>query len=169
MMKSSNFDGLSSIHSPPSSIFNSKCFILHAPSSNLLDPNLHLRLFFLHPPYLLDPSIIFNSSSSILSQKNGIFDSKSPQNSVISNKMSASTACSFFQVCRGQTFLTHNGGTNISTSRGGATFYVGGGGGYGNERSRHAPSNIKCNFLCHVVCKNKPQDFGEMANQGLML
>ena len=44
---------------------------------------------------------IFYSSFSILSQKNGIFDSKRPQNSVISDKMSASgacTACSFFQV-----------------------------------------------------------------------
>ena len=52
---------------------------------------------------LIQPQFcIFGSSSSILSQKNGIFDSKSPQNSVISNKMSASaacTACSFFQVC----------------------------------------------------------------------
>ena len=49
MMKSSNFDGLSSIHSRPSSIFNSKSFILHPPSSNLLDPTsiLHLLLFFL--------------------------------------------------------------------------------------------------------------------------
>ena len=29
----------------------------------------------------------------------GIFNSKCPQNSGISDKMSASTACSFFQVC----------------------------------------------------------------------
>ena len=46
---------------------------------------------------------IFNSAPSILSQKNGIFTSKSPQNTVISDKMSASaacTACSFFQVCQ---------------------------------------------------------------------
>ena len=51
---------------------------------------------------LIQPQFcIFGSSSSILSQKNGIFYSKSPQNSVISNKMSASaacTACNFFQV-----------------------------------------------------------------------
>ena len=49
---------------------------------------------------LLQPQFsIFNSSSSILSQNIGIFDSKSPQNSVISDKMSASAACSFFQIC----------------------------------------------------------------------
>ena len=35
---------------------------------------------------------LFNSSSSILSQMNWIFDSESPQNSAISNKMSASKA-----------------------------------------------------------------------------
>ena len=82
--KSSIFDGLSSIHSPPSSIFNSIWFFLHPPSSNLLDP-----------PHFS----IFNSSSSILRQKNGIFDSKSPQNNVTSDKVSASAACNFFQVC----------------------------------------------------------------------
>ena len=86
-MKSSNLDGLSSIHSSPSSIFNSKCLVLFPPTLNLFDPAsfLHLQLFFLHPQL-----------------KEQIFDSKSPQNSVILDKMSTSpacTACSFFQVC----------------------------------------------------------------------
>ena len=51
MMQSWNLDGLSLIHSPPSSIFNYKCFILHHPTSNLFDTTiyLHLQLFFLHP------------------------------------------------------------------------------------------------------------------------
>ena len=47
---------------------------------------------------------IVNSSSFILNQKYWIFDSKCPQNSMISYKLSASTACtacSFFQVCGG--------------------------------------------------------------------
>ena len=47
------------------------------------------------------PLSILNYSSSILRQKNGIFHSKSPQNSVISDNMSASAACTayiFFQV-----------------------------------------------------------------------
>ena len=41
---------------------------------------------------------IFNSTPTILNQKYRIFDSKCPQNSVISDKMSASATCSFFQV-----------------------------------------------------------------------
>ena len=51
VMKSSNLDGLFSIHSPPSSILNSKCFILTPPTSNLFHPTsfLYLQLFFLHP------------------------------------------------------------------------------------------------------------------------
>ena len=58
---------------------------------------------------LIKPQIsIFNSSSSIVSQKNVIFDSKSPQNSGIFNKMSPSTACSFIQVCSNQPSTTHN-------------------------------------------------------------
>ena len=84
MMKSSNFDGLSSIHSPQFSILNALFSIL-LPQISLIQPQV----------------CTFDSSSSILSQKNRIFDSKSPQTSVISNKMSASatcTACSFFQV-----------------------------------------------------------------------
>ena len=79
-MKSSNFDGLSSVHSPQSSIF------ILQPQISLIQPQ----------------SSIFISCPSILRKKNGTFDSKSPQNSVISNKMFASaacTACSFFQVC----------------------------------------------------------------------
>ena len=72
---------------------------------------LHPQFWILNPPFsILLPKISFiqpqfsisNSSFFILSKKYGIFGSKSPQNSVISDKMSASaacTACSFFQVC----------------------------------------------------------------------
>ena len=66
--------------------------ILNAPISILLP-----YISYIHCQFS-----ILNSSSYIQSQKNGIVDSKSPQNSVISDKMSASaacTACSFFQVC----------------------------------------------------------------------
>ena len=64
-----------------------KSSIHHPPTSNLFYPSsiLHLQLFFFHSQY----------------KKYGIFGSKSPQNSVISDKMSASaacTTCSFFQV-----------------------------------------------------------------------
>ena len=77
------------------------------PQSIALQPQFLIlnALFCIHLPQLSliqPPFSIFNSSSSIISRKNGIFDSKSPQNSVISDKMSASaacTACSFFQVC----------------------------------------------------------------------
>ena len=84
MIKPSNLECLSSIHSPQSSISNSKSSILHPPTSNL----------FIQPHFS-----IFKSSFSILSQMYRIFGSKCPQNSVISDKMSVSTACSFFQVC----------------------------------------------------------------------
>ena len=47
----SNFDSLSSIHSPPSSILNSKFSILHPNTSNLFYLTLipHFQLFFFHP------------------------------------------------------------------------------------------------------------------------
>ena len=72
---------------PNPSIFNFQLKDLHLTKISFIQPQIS----------------IFNSSSSILNQKNGIFDSKSPQNSIISDKMSASaacTACSFFQVWR---------------------------------------------------------------------
>ena len=77
-MESLNLDCLSS-----TSILITRSSILHSPTSNIffLTSILHLQIFF-----------------SIHSQKYGIFGSKSPQNSVISDKMSASAACSFFQV-----------------------------------------------------------------------
>ena len=71
---------------------------------------LHPQFWIINPPFsILLHQIsfiqlqfsIFNTCFSILSKKYGIFASKSPQNSVISDKMSASatcTACSFFQV-----------------------------------------------------------------------
>ena len=65
---------------------------LHPPFSILLP-----QIFFIQPQFS-----IFNSSFAILSIEYGIFGSKSPQNSMISDKMSGSTAyiaCSFFQVC----------------------------------------------------------------------
>ena len=85
MMKSSNLGGLSSIHSPLSSFILNASFSILVPQTSFIQPHFS----------------IFISSSSILSQKNGILDSKSPQNCVISDNMSASaacTACSFFQV-----------------------------------------------------------------------
>ena len=77
--------------SSPPSILSSKSSFPHSPTSNLLCPTsiLHFQLFFLP-----------------LIQKYQIFDLKCPQNSVISNKMSARaacTACSFFQVCAWKT------------------------------------------------------------------
>ena len=76
------------------------------PQSIALHPQFLIlnALFCIHLPQISLiqlPFSIFNSSSSILSRKNGIFDSKSPQNSVIFYNMSASaacTACSFFQL-----------------------------------------------------------------------
>ena len=83
MMESSNVDCLSSLHSNLTSILKPKCSILNPPTSYLLYPAsiLHRHLLFLY----------FNR----------IFDSKCPQNTGISDKMSASaacTACNFFQV-----------------------------------------------------------------------
>ena len=77
------------------------------PQSIALHPQFSILnvLFFILLPQisLIQPFFaIFNSSSSTPCQKNGILDSKSPQNSRISDKMSSSaayTACSFFQVC----------------------------------------------------------------------
>ena len=101
----SNLDSRSSIHSPSSSISISKCFILQPRTSNLLH-QLHFS--------------IFNSFSSILSQKNRIFDSKSPQNSVISEKMTAReacTACSFFQVCLASILKLSGGAASTPSPR----------------------------------------------------
>ena len=83
IIKSSNLVRLFSIRSPPSSILNYVFSILHPPISNLFYPTkiLHLQLFFF-----------------IFSKTNRIFGSKSPQNSVIFDKMSARNAYSFFQV-----------------------------------------------------------------------
>ena len=64
-------------------------WILNHPFSILLS-----QISFIQPQFS-----IFKSSFSILSKKNGLFSSKSPQNRVISDKMSSSAACSFFQVC----------------------------------------------------------------------
>ena len=86
MIKSSNLYCLSSIQSLSTSILNPKSSILLPSTSNLLYPTQFS---------------IVKSSSSIPTQKNKKFDSKCPQNSVISNKMSARatcTACTFFQV-----------------------------------------------------------------------
>ena len=103
MMKSSIFNGLSSIHIPPSSIFYSKCFFLYPLTSNLLDPTLflHLQLFFPHPQ----------------SKERDIY-LKSPQNSGISEEMSASTATiatSFFQLWPILTLEVGMGGRGLST------------------------------------------------------
>ena len=90
MMESSNLDCLSSLHSHSTSILNPKCSILHPPTSNLFYPTsiLHRHIFFLYP--------------------NRIFYSKCPQNSGISDQMSASaacTTCNFFQVCLEDTLI----------------------------------------------------------------
>ena len=74
---------------PNSIALNPQFLILNPPFSILLP-----QISFIQPQFS-----IFNSSFSILIKKYRIFRSKSSQNSVISNKMSASTACSFFQVC----------------------------------------------------------------------
>ena len=74
---------------PQSITLNSQCWILN-PHLSILLP----QISFIQPQFS-----IFKSSFSILSKKK-IFGSKSPQNSVISDKMSASAACSFFQVWR---------------------------------------------------------------------
>ena len=74
-------------------------FLIAYPQSRALQPQFWMlyALFFIPLPQFS----IVNSSSSILTQKNRIFDSKCPQNSMISDLMSTSadcTACSFFQV-----------------------------------------------------------------------
>ena len=74
---------------PQSIALHPQFCLLNPPFSILLT-----QIFFIQPQFS-----IFNSSFAILSIEYGIFDSKSPQNSVISDKMSASAACSFFQVC----------------------------------------------------------------------
>ena len=76
---------------PQSIALNPQFWILNPQISVLLP-----QISFIQPRFP-----IFNSSFSILSKKYGIFGSKSPQNSVIFDKMSASaacTTCSFFQV-----------------------------------------------------------------------
>ena len=65
------------------------------PQSIALNPQFSILNALISIPQtqisLIQPQIsIFISCPSILSQKNGIFDSKNPQNCVISNKMSAS-------------------------------------------------------------------------------
>ena len=88
----------------PQILMTSPQFIALHPQFSILNASFSILLPQIS---LIQPQFcIFGSSSSILSQKNGIFYSKSPQNSVISNKMSASTACSFFQVCTiGEIFI----------------------------------------------------------------
>ena len=76
---------------PQSIAFNPQFWLLNPPFSILLP-----QISFIQPQFST-----FNSSFPILSKKYGIVGSKSPQNSVISDKMSASgacTACSFFRV-----------------------------------------------------------------------
>ena len=68
-------------------------FLTQNPHFSIILPKIH----FIQPQFSIS-----NSSFFILSKKHGIFGSKSPQNRVSSDKMSASaacTACSFFQVC----------------------------------------------------------------------
>ena len=58
---------------------------------------LHPQFWFLNPPFaILLPQIFL--PTSILSKKYEIFGSKTPQNNMISDKMSTSAACRFFQV-----------------------------------------------------------------------
>ena len=64
-------------------------FILNA-SFSILCP----QIFLIQPHFS-----IFNSFSSIIIQKNGIFYSKSPQNSMISDKMFASVTCTAWPLC----------------------------------------------------------------------
>ena len=80
IMESSNLDFPSSIQSFPSSILDSK-------SSNL---HLSTQISFIKPQFS-----IFNSSFSILCQKYSLFDSKCPQNSIISDKISLALLAAF--------------------------------------------------------------------------
>ena len=69
------------------------------PQFSMLNPQFTILLPKI--PFIQPQLSIVNSSSPILTQKYRIFGSKCPQNSVISDKMSASaacTTCSFFQV-----------------------------------------------------------------------
>ena len=66
-------------------------FWIRNPQISSLQP----QISFNKPQFL-----IFKPSSSILSQKWGIFDSKCPQNSGISNKMSAIAACTAYSFFR---------------------------------------------------------------------
>ena len=83
MMNSSYLDCLSSIHSHSTSILNPTSSNLQPPTSKLLYQTsiLNHQLLFLNPPSKVQDMWL-----------------KCPQNSVISDKMSASAACSFFQV-----------------------------------------------------------------------
>ena len=82
--------------------WNSQILIAYPQSIALcppfLIPNASFSILLPQISLILPHFSIFNSSSSFLNQKNGIFDSKSPQNRLISGKMFASAACSFFQV-----------------------------------------------------------------------
>ena len=73
---------------PHSIALQPQFWILINPFSILL-----AQISFIQPQFS-----IVNSSSSILTQKYWIFVSTCPQNSVISDKMSANAVCSFFQV-----------------------------------------------------------------------
>ena len=86
---------------------------------------LHPQFWILNTPFSIFPPqksfiqpqlSILNSPFSILSKKYGIFGSKSPQNSVISDKMFASAACSFSQVWIGGVCLLDNKADHLSLS-----------------------------------------------------
>ena len=74
---------------PQSIALQPKFWILNTPLSILLP-----HISFIQPQFS-----IVTFSSTILTQKYRIFDSKCPQNSGISDNISASAAWSFFQVC----------------------------------------------------------------------
>ena len=82
--------------------WNPQILMTYPQSTAFHSPFLTLNASFsipLHQISLIQPHFsIFNCYSSILSWKDRIFDSKSPQNIVISDKMSLSAACSVFQV-----------------------------------------------------------------------
>ena len=89
MTISQQFQVLSAFHQ--SIVLHTQFWIINHPFSNLL-----LQIYFIQPQFF-----IVNSFFSILTQNYRITDKKGPQNSVISDKMSASapcTTCSFFQV-----------------------------------------------------------------------
>ena len=62
---------------------------------------INSHFFLPHISFIQFPFSIFDYSSSMFSQKHEIFDLKCLQNSMIFDKMSASPAFSFFQICYG--------------------------------------------------------------------